>query len=261
MIITSTRPLTRGCITDFFGPTLTLNQLRGDGVVLNKSLVIPVHFGETVNSVEYVQIQHCSSVGEHVQNTDELSFIAVGCGELTTNGETSTIQVGDLILAPRFTKHSIRNTQEYHSLDFLAVEVQTPSYIKHPPTTITALHTRLQPTETRCPALVGPQRVPLSAFTVDLTKYFSGPWDQLSLLELPAGCCTEEYVLPCNENLLVYEGGHATIEVDGNSFMTDEERECRLNAFVPAGITRRIVNRSSVAPLHVLSVWFFQESA
>lgn len=255
-------PLTRGCITELSKPAITLNQLQGAGVVFNKSLVVPFHFGQTVNSVEYVQVQPASSVGEHVQDVDEIYFITAGKGELTTNGEISDVGAGDLILAPRFTRHTIRNTNEHHSLDFLVIEVKTRSYVSCTPLTIIDLYSRLQPTETLFPAWRGPggQRVAVNAFTIDLMQHFTGGWSHLSLVELPAGCRIKEYTLPnVDENLLIYGGVHATIEVDGYIFHTDEESVRGLNAYVPAGIARSIINRSSVDPLRILSVRFHQE--
>lgn len=252
------QPLTRGCISNFSGAATTLSQLRGNGVVRNKSLIIPFHFGKTVNSIEYVQLDPGASVGEHVQDVDEMYFLLTGAGELTTNGEMSLVQAGDLVLAPRFTRHSIQNTHDI-PLDFLVIEVQAYSYVSGYSTTITDLASRFQPTKTLFPARLRGELSELLAVTIDLRKHFTGPWDHLSLVELPASCRLDVYCLPAfDENLLVY-GGHGTIEVDGYEFLTDEEARYSLNAYVPAGITRRVINRSSVEPLRLLSVRFRQE--
>lgn len=261
-MFTAAQPLTRGCVTDLSRPAITLNQLQGTGRVFNKSLVIPFHFGSSVNSIEYVQVQPGSSVGEHVQDVDEIYFLTQGLGELTTNGEKSVVQAGDLVLAPRFTRHAIRNTHEHSSLDFLVIEMKTRSYVSCTPTTITSLFSRLQSTKTLLSAWVGPERrcIPIKAFTIDLMKYFTGGWDHLSLMELPAGCRVNPYVLlEQDENLLIYEG-YATIEIDGHPFQTEEEGKYGLNAYVPAGIERSLINRSSVDPLRVLSVRLQREN-
>ena len=260
------QPLTRGCISDFSGAATTLSQLRGNGVVRNKSLIVPFHFGRAVNSIEYVQLDPGASVGEHVQDVDEIYFLLTGAGELTTNGEMSLVQAGDLVLAPRFTRHSIQNTHDI-PLNFLVIEVRTHSYVRGDPTTITDLVSRFQPTKTLFPARLRGDLTELLAVTLDLRKYFTGSWDHLSLVELPAACRLDAYFLPeYDENLLVY-GGHGSIEVDGHEFLTDHgflteaEGKYGLNAYVPAGISRRIINRSSVETLLVLSVRFRQESA
>ncbi|HLG77698.1 MAG TPA: cupin domain-containing protein [Ktedonobacteraceae bacterium] len=253
------RPLTRGCVSDFSGAATTLNQLRGTGIVRNKSLIIPFHFGRNVSSIEYVQLEPGASVGEHEQEVDELYFLMTGAGQLTTNGEMSDVQAEDLVLAPRFTRHSIQNTHDI-PLDFLVIEVRTSSYVKGEPTTITDLPSRFQSTKNLFPARLRGELAELLAVTIDLRKHFTGSWDHLSLIELPAACRLDAYCVPeYDENLLVYSG-HGAIEVDGREFLTDEEARYGLNAYVPAGIRRRIINRSSVDPLRVLSVRFRQES-
>lgn len=257
----ATQPRTRGCVTDLASPALTINQLQGTGIVLNKSLVVPLHFGHSLNSIEFVQIQPESSVGEHVQETDEIYFLTQGVGELTTNGEKSVVRVGDLILAPRFTRHSIRNTDAFSSLNFLVIEVKTRSYVSCSPMAIDDLFGRLQSTKTLLSAWVGPERqcVPIRACTIDLMQYFTGGWGHLSLMELPPGCRVNSYALPDDEDLLIYKG-HATIEVDGRLFQTDEEGKYGLNAYVPAGVERSLINRSSVELLYLLSVRLHPEN-
>jgi hypothetical protein len=65
-------------VADRRNPITTLHQLGGTGVTLNKALVIPVHVGDHVASVEYVSVLAASSVGEHRQHTDEIYFIEGG---------------------------------------------------------------------------------------------------------------------------------------------------------------------------------------
>src|SRR5437763_918464 len=87
------------------GPITTFNQLGGGGTVVNNALAIPVHLGGAWNSIEYVQVSpvtkgEVSSVGEHVQGTDEIYFIHRGTGLLTTNGAICSVGPGFLVIAP-----------------------------------------------------------------------------------------------------------------------------------------------------------------
>lgn len=248
---------TRGCITDTSGMLTTLQQLGGTGIVRNKSLVVPLHFGETVHSIEYVQVACGASVGPHTQQTDEIYYILTGVGNLTTNGEESQVEAGDLVIAPRGTQHAIANPDGNISLTFLVIEVTTHASLMRPPTVVKAFFQGGGPRETALMALVGQRRVSVQACQVDLADYFTGPWGLLSLLDLPPGCCVEEYILPdVDENLFIFPGCQALLEVDGQPFQTDELLCHGLNAFIPAGVPRRLVNQLEVASLRVLSVQF-----
>lgn len=250
------QPLTKGCITDLDGLATTFNQLHGTGVVRMKSLIVPYHFGNQVSSIQYVQVPCGSSIGTHLQQeTDELYFLLEGTGELITNREASLVQTGDLILAPRFTWHAIENVDSSDELTFLAIEVSTRSYVGCVPTTIHDLYGSLRPTTTLLSARIDEERAPFQAFTLDLMKYFTGGWDHLSIIELPAFCHLDAYTLTTqDENLLVYEG-QATIEVDNQAFHTNETSSGRLNAYVSTGVSRRILN-TGPNRLRVLSVRF-----
>jgi hypothetical protein len=83
--------LTGLSVADTDSPVQTYEQLGGTGTVFNKALAIPMHLGYPWQSLEYVVISPVaggqeSSVGEHLQHTDEIYYIQRGMGVLTTNG-------------------------------------------------------------------------------------------------------------------------------------------------------------------------------
>jgi mannose-6-phosphate isomerase-like protein (cupin superfamily) len=250
--------LTGLSVANLSGPITTYDQLGGGGMVLNKALAIPVHLGDPWNSVEYVLIPPAangvvSSVGTHVQGTDEIYFMHRGMGILTTNGVECPVAAGFLAIAPRGTRHSIRNESRAGPLAFLVIELKTPEGgSTFQPTSFPSLLREASPSlDGFHPAMVGQHSVPLRVGCIDLRDYFSAPWGRLAVVEIPAGGRIEEYREEAHDENLLVLSGNATIEVAGERFDTEEDG---LNVLVPGGVRHRIVNRSSVSPLTVLSV-------
>lgn len=239
------------------GPIMTFDQLGGGGTVVNNALAIPAHLGGAWNSLEYVLVSpitagEVSAVGEHVQGTDEIYFIHRGTGVLTTNGVTSPVGPGFLVIAPRGTRHTIKNTSSNEPLGFLVIELKTPAGgSAYPPSSIESLPSLLQESDAFHPARIEGQSVRLRVASVDLSSYFSAPWGRLSLVEVPAGGSIDEYVETlCDEDLFVVRG-LATIQVANERFDSDEHG---LNVVIPHGVPRGIVNRSTADTLTILSV-------
>src|SRR5947209_16624059 len=95
--------LTGLSVADTASPVRTYDQLGGMGTVFNKALAIPMHLGSAWHSLEYVVISPVtdgqeSSVGEHLQHTDEIYYIHRGTGVLTTNGIGSDVAPGFLAI-------------------------------------------------------------------------------------------------------------------------------------------------------------------
>src|SRR5260370_684755 len=93
--------LTGLSVADTGSPVQTYDQLGGTGIVFNKALAIPMHLGYPWHSLEYVVISPItdgqeSSVGEHLQRTDEIYYIHRGTGVLTTNGISCDVAPGFL---------------------------------------------------------------------------------------------------------------------------------------------------------------------
>ena len=120
------------------GAIQTRHQLGGHGNISNTVLAVPSHLNGKDepegpwNSVEYVvlaptQDHEPTRVGEHTQDTDEYYFILDGEGCLTTNDrEEEIVRAGDLVIAPRGTRHSIANFSAKAALSFLVVELIAP---------------------------------------------------------------------------------------------------------------------------------------
>ena len=239
------------------GPVMTFDQLGGGGTVVNNALAIPAHLGGAWNSLEYVLVSpitdgEVSSVGEHVQGTDEIYFIHRGTGLLTTNGVPSPVGPSFLVIAPKGTRHTLKNTSSDEPLGFLVMELKTPAGgTAYPPSSIESLPSLLQESDDFHPARVGEQSVRLRVASVDLSGYFAAPWGRLSLVEIPASGSVDEYVETLYDEDLFVVRGYATIQVANERFAADQHG---LNVVVPRGIPRGIANRSNADTLTILSV-------
>ncbi len=250
--------LTGLSVADLSGPITTFDQLGGGGTVMNKALAIPVHVGGAWNSVEYVLVPPVtngvgSSVGTHVQGTDEIYFVHRGTGVLTTNGEPSPVGHGFLAIAPKGTRHAIRNESTSEPLGFLVIELKVPEgAAARQPSVFPSLPARLEEMTDGAHATI-PRRgsAPLRMAWVDLKSCLSAPWGGLALVEIPAGAHIYEYSDRANDENIFLVSGDATITVGGERFTSDDRG---LNVLVPRGVPHGVVNESITAPLTILSV-------
>lgn len=254
--------LTGLSVADTDRPVQTYEQLGGTGTVFNKALAIPMHLGSPWHSLKYVVISPVtegeeSSVGEHLQHTDEIYYIHRGTGVLTTNGISCDVAPGFLAIAPRGTRHSIRNTSSREELALLVVELVPPhdasiSYPREFP----SLPDLLVDSASFHPASLGTQEAQLRVATVNLLYYGAAPWGRLALVEIPPGGRVHPYCEEAHDENLFILSGNAAIEVAEERFYSWEHG---LNVLVPRGLPRAISNRSSVEPLLLLSVLVCQE--
>jgi mannose-6-phosphate isomerase-like protein (cupin superfamily) len=258
----ASRQLTGLSVADTGSPIQTYDQLGGRGSVFNKALAIPMHFGDPWSSIEYVVILPVtdgqeSSVGEHLQHTDEIYYIHRGTGVLTTNGTSCDVGPGFLAMAPRGTRHGIRNTSSQEELAFLVVELVPPNDgVVSQPTGISSLPALLEDTAAFHPASIGTREVRLRVATVNLSRHFSAPWGRLALVEIPPGGRVHPYAEETHDENLFVLAGNAALTVAEERFYSWEQG---LNALIPRGLPRAIANRSSVEPLVLLSVLVCRE--
>ncbi len=160
------------------------------------------------------------------------------------------VAAGDLVIAPKGTRHSIRNPSPQQPLAFLVVELKAPGDGRtYQPTLMAALPSFLQESDAFHPASIEGQNVPLRIASVDLSAHFSAPWGRLSLVEIPPGSRVGDYrEMTHDENVFVVDGS-ATVCVAHHRFDSDEDG---LNVLVPRGVSHSIANRSSTASLTVL---------
>lgn len=249
-------------IADTGSPVQTYDQLGGIGIVFNKALAIPVHLGYPWNSIEYVVIPPVtdgqeSSVGEHLQHTDEIYYIHRGTGILTTNGASCRVAPGFLAIAPCGARHSIRNTSSHEELAFLVVELKPPQdEFIHQPAEISSLPALLEDSDAFHPASLGARNIRLRVASVDLSRHFSAPWGRLALVEIPAGGRIHPYCEEAHDENLFVLAGSAALSVAEERFYSWEHG---LNALIPRGVPRAIINRSSVEPLLFLSLLVCRE--
>jgi mannose-6-phosphate isomerase-like protein (cupin superfamily) len=254
--------LTGLSVADMGSPVQTYDQLGGTGIVSNKALAIPAHLGYPWHSIEYVTISPASdgqesSVGEHLQRTDEIYYLHRGTGILMTNGIPCEVAPGFLAMAPRGTRHSIRNTSAQEELALLVVElVPLGDGVLSQPAEIPSLPALLEDSNAFHPASLGTREVRLRVATVDLSRSFSAPWGRLALVEIPPGGRIHPYSEVAHDENLFILAGNATITVAEERFYSWEHG---LNVLIPRGLPRAIVNRSSVEPLLFLSLLVSRE--
>lgn len=254
--------LTGLSIADTGNPVQTYDQLGGKGIVFNKALAIPMHLGRPWNSIEYVVIPPVtdgqeSSVGVHLQHTDEIYYIHRGTGILTTNGASCRVAPGFLAIAPRGTRHSICNTSSDQELAFLVVELVTPrDGVMCQSAEISSLPTLLEDSNAFHPATLGARNIRLRVASVDLSRHFSASWGRLALVEIPPGGRVHPYCEGAHDENLFVLAGNAAISVAEERFYSWEHG---LNALIPRGVPRAIINRSSVESLLLLSLLVCRE--
>ncbi len=254
--------LTGLSVADTGSPIQTYEQLGGTGVVFNKALAIPVHLGYSWNSIEYVVVPPASdgqesSVGEHLQSTDEIYYIHRGTGILTTNGASCRVAPGFLAIAPCGTRHSICNTSSDQELAFLVVELVPPQdECIYRPTEISSLPSQLEESDAFHPATLGTRNIGLRVASVDLSRHFSAQWGRLALVEIPPGGRIHPYCEEAHDENLFILAGNAAISVAEERFYSWEHG---LNALIPRGVRHAIINRSSVEPLVLLSLLVYRE--
>ena len=254
--------LTGLSVADTGSPIQTYDQLGGSGTVCNKALAIPAHLGYPWHSIEYVTLSPASdgqesSVGEHFQHTDEIYYIHRGTGILTTNGTSCDVTPGFLAMAPRGTRHGIRNASPQEELALLVIELVPPSdEVIYQPEEIPSLPALLAESSAFHPAVVGRREVQLRVASVELSRHFSAPWGRLALVEIPPGGRVHPYCEEAHDENLFVLSGNAAITVAEERLYSWEQG---LNVLVPRGIPRAIVNRSSVEPLLLLSILVCRE--
>jgi len=218
-------------------------------IILGNALAIPGHLGAPWSSIEYVSLPPATSgpgnaVGLHEQSADEIYYVCEGQGVLTTNGSPRQVAPGLLAIAPKGTRHTIRNTSSTQPLPFLVVEVQTPCAAGAHEPAFMELATQARACDAFFPVRVSKERVQPLVATVDLHDYFGTAWGTLSLVTLPPGGCGEEYqVEDYDQNIFVAQG-QATIYV-AREIRIDSPEEDHLNVLVPRGVPRMIVNPAS----------------
>jgi quercetin dioxygenase-like cupin family protein len=247
-------------VTDRASAILTYDQLGGQGEVFNHALIIPGHlqqYGSPLRSLEWVTMAPTHdpagpvTIGEHQQETDELYFLVFGdAAKLTTNGQDEIVHPGDLVLAPKGTRHRLQNLMGT-AFGFLVAEVQAPGG-QHEPTIVRSLPHQL----TTAP--FHSTNVPPRVANVNLHQHFSGPWGELLLVEIPPGGRLFPYREDRHDQNLFIPAGNATLLIENTLRVNSEGNG--LNAFVPAGLLRGLINQSSRDPLLVLVLNFERDT-
>lgn len=248
----------------------TRQQLGGQGCISNKVLAVTGHLngkddpGGPWNSLEYVTLAPArygkkTMVGEHTQSTDETYLITRGTGTLTTNKQKEAVAEGDLVIAPKGTTHSIANDAPEDPLEFLVVELKTPSPLLCTPQVLKNIWARCSEEETFHRSRESTARMQVAQ--IELAPYFSSPaWGKLTLLTIPPGGGIQQYRVPDADELIFVGNvreGFATLIVEGGEQFNSRTEVGGwksppplgggLSAVIPAGMAHSISNRSRTA--------------
>lgn len=229
---------------------ITRQLLGGVGVCYWKQLVSGMHLADHLHCVEYVVVPAGSSIGTHRhERTEEVYYILHGSATMNLNGKARQVSAGDLILTPLGASHGIANFSR-QDMAFFVVEVfpgrAEPGMPQEP--VCIPLRSQMKPT-----SWPGANATPRSA-SVDLARYFSGNWAQITLFQLPAA-----------EELAFAEGegrDEVFFVVHGQAEITfGEDCVCGgagLCLALPANMSRRVANASLDSPLEVIRVEVYQ---
>ena len=97
----------------------------GEGLIRFARIADRAGLEGSCNFIDLAELPPGTSVGRHTHDVSEEEFYLVltGTGEMTRNGETFTVNPGDLIRNPPGGTHSLRNTGS-HPLRIFVFEVE-----------------------------------------------------------------------------------------------------------------------------------------
>jgi mannose-6-phosphate isomerase-like protein (cupin superfamily) len=232
---------------------ITRQLLGGVGVCYWKQLINGMHLDGHLHCVEYVVVPSGSSIGTHRhERTEEIYYILNGSATMDLNGKPLQVAAGDLILTPLGASHGIANFSR-QDIAFFVVEAfpgRAEPGMQREPVRI-PLRSQMKPATS---LLEVEANAWLRSASVDLSRYFSGNWAQVTVLQLPAA---EELDFSQGEGR-----DEVLFVVEGEAEITfEEEYVCGgtgLCLAMPASMSRRIANPSSDSPLEVVRVEVYQ---
>jgi mannose-6-phosphate isomerase-like protein (cupin superfamily) len=193
--------------TDISGLGEVRHLVGGDGTARWKQLINGMHQPGGWGCVEYVELQPGSSCGRHLHATrEEIYYILSGSAQMVINGAAVPVAAGDMITCPLGTIHGIGvSAGAGETMRFFVVEVLPGTGPPPGPPVLVAMPSQLRD----CQGYRGGGHdQDTRAAVVDLTRYLTGPWRRITLIEVPPDGVLGPYRLPAGvaEVLFIADG-------------------------------------------------------
>src|SRR6266567_1578725 len=185
---------------------ITRQLIGGKGVCFWKQLINGMHLGGHLHCVEYVVVPPGASIGRHThERTEEIYYLLSGHASMDIDGSSQEVFTRDLITTPLGASHGIVNASE----QFLTVFVMEvfPSAIG---TQGEVAHIPLRSQLLERIAMREAREGVFSA-SIDLTRYFTGNWAELTLAHIPPGGQLDPYTCEGRDEILFVVSGLAEI--------------------------------------------------
>ena len=232
--------------TEYLGMTRQL--IGGRGVCFWKQLINGMHLGGHLHCVEYVVVPPGASIGRHThERTEEIYYLLSGRATMDIDGHPREVAAGDLITTPLGASHALANsTEQFLTLFVVEVfprETGKPGEVAHIP-----LRSQLLDRMAAREAREG-----VFSASIDLARYFTGHWAELTLASIPPGGQLGPYTDEGRDEVLFVVSGLAEITF-GDERISGRDGLC---IGLPAHVSRTIGNASLKEPLEILraEVW------
>jgi mannose-6-phosphate isomerase-like protein (cupin superfamily) len=222
---------------------ITRQLIGGKGVCFWKQLINGMHLGGHLHCVEYVVVPPGASIGWHThERTEEIYYILSGRATMDMDGHPREVAAGDLITTPLGASHALANPTEQF-LTVFVVEVFPRETGK--PGEVAHIQLRSQLLERRA---AQEAREGVFSASIDLARYFTGHWAELTLAHIPPGGQLNLYTCEGRDEVLFVASGLAEITF-GDESISGRDGLC---IGLPAHVSRTVCNASLIEPLEII---------
>ena len=222
---------------------ITRQLIGGKGVCFWKQLINGMHLGGHLHCVEYVVVPPGASIGWHThERTEEIYYILSGRATMDMDGHPREVAAGDLITTPLGASHALANPTEQF-LTVFVVEVFPRETGK--PGEVAHIQLRSQLLERRA---AQEAREGVFSASIDLARYFTGHWAELTLAHIPPGGQLDPSTCEGRDEVLFVVSGLAEITF-GDESISGRDGLC---LGLPAHVSRTIGNASLIEPLEII---------
>ena len=222
---------------------ITRQLIGGKGVCFWKQLINGMHLGGHLHCVEYVVVPPGASIGRHThERTEEIYYLLSGRATMDMDGHPREVAAGDLITTPLGASHGISNASEQF-LTVFVVEVFPREAGKLGEVAHIPLRSQLLERIAAQEAREG-----VFCASIDLARYFTGSWAELTLAHIPPGGQLGPSTDEGHDEVLFVVSGLAEITF-GDESISGRDGLC---IGLPAQVSRTIGNASLIEPLEVI---------
>jgi mannose-6-phosphate isomerase-like protein (cupin superfamily) len=202
-----------------------------------------MYLGGHLHCVEYVVVPPGASIGRHThERTEEIYYILSGRATMDIDGTSREVAAGDLITTPLGASHALANpTEQFLTVFVVEVfprETGKPGEGAHIPLRSQLLE-RMAAQEAR---------EGVFSTSIDLARYFTGTWAELTLAHIPPGGQLDPSTCEGRDEVLFVVSGLAEITF-GDESISGRDGLC---LGLPAHVSRTIGNASLIEPLEII---------